>query len=85
MESLTNRIKQVYRDLGKILDSPEAFGLSERAPKPLVSALTAMRQKLREELIELKQWAPGDELPAELSQDADTRFISTDKARARRS
>lgn len=71
MESLTSRIKQVYRDLGRVLDRPESFGLGERAPKPLVNALTAMRQKLREELIELKQWAPGDELSAELSQDAD--------------
>jgi len=72
MESLTGRIKQVHRDMGNILNRPEAFGLGERAPLPLVNALTAMRQKLREELIELRQWAPDEDLPAELSQDADT-------------
>lgn len=74
MESLTGRIKQVHRDIGNILNRPEAFGLGERAPVTLVNALTAMRQKLREELIELSQWAADDDLPAELSQDADTRL-----------
>jgi hypothetical protein len=72
MESLTNRIKQVYIDLGRVLDRPESFGLGERLPKPLVSALTVMRQNLREELIELKQWEAADDLSGELSQDADT-------------
>ena len=72
MESLTDRVKQVYRDLGKVLDNPESFGLGQRAPKPLVNALTGMRQKLREELVELKQWPSGNELAADLSQDADT-------------
>ncbi|MGZ4843288.1 MAG: hypothetical protein ACXVJ1_01190 [Candidatus Angelobacter sp.] len=71
MESLKNRIKVVYNDLGRVLNSPESFGLGERAPKPLVNALTAMRQKLREELIDLKQWEAGDDLSAELSQDRD--------------
>ena len=52
MESLKNRIKVVYNDLGRVLNSPESFGLGERAPNPLVNALTAMRQNLREELIE---------------------------------
>ena len=72
MESLTSRIKQVHRDLGRILDGPGLFGLGERAPVPLVNALTTMRQQLREELIELRQWESGDDLPAELSQDSDT-------------
>jgi hypothetical protein len=71
MESLTNRIKVVHNDLGRLLDSPESFGLGERAPEPLVNALTAMRQKLKEELIDLKQWEGGDDLSAELSQDGD--------------
>jgi hypothetical protein len=70
VESLTDRIKEVYRDLGRVLDSPEHFGLGERAPSLLVNALTAMRQKLKEELIELKR-SPNDYLAAELSQDAD--------------
>jgi hypothetical protein len=72
MQSLTSRIKQVHRDLGRILDTPESFGLGERAPVPLVNALTTMRQNLRDELIELRQWESDDDLPAELSQDSDT-------------
>ncbi len=78
MKSLTNRIKLVYKDLGRVLDSPESFGLGERAPTPLVNALTAMRKNLREELIELKLWTTADDLAAELSQDADTP-VSLDK------
>ncbi|HXB22892.1 MAG TPA: hypothetical protein VNV88_16005 [Candidatus Solibacter sp.] len=83
MKSLTNRIKLVYRDLGSVLDSPESFGLGERAPMPLVNALTAMRQILREELVELNQWAPDDDLAAELSQDADKPASSIDAKRRR--
>jgi len=71
MEALKNRIKVVYNDLGRVLNSPESFGLGERAPQPLVTALTAMRQKLMEELIDLKQWEVSDNLSAELSQDSD--------------
>jgi len=82
MESLTNRIKLVYKDLGRVLDSPESFGLGERAPKPLVNALTTMRQNLRAELIEIKQWLPEDDLAAELSQDAD-KPVSIDTKRRR--
>ncbi len=84
MESLTNRIKLVYKDLGRVLDSPESFGLGERAPKPLVNALTAMRQNLRAELIEIKQWLPEDDLAVELSQDAD-KPVSIDTKRRRTS
>ena len=72
MERLANRIKRVYRDLGKVLDAPESFGLGERAPAALVNALTGMRRTLREELIELKQWESKDDLAAELSQDGDS-------------
>ncbi|MGZ4877759.1 MAG: hypothetical protein ACXV5M_06315, partial [Candidatus Angelobacter sp.] len=82
MESLKNRIKVVYNDLGRVLNSPESFGLGERAPKPLVNALTAMRQNLREELIDLKQWEAGDDLSAELSQDRD-KPISVPKKKQR--
>jgi len=68
MDSLTSRIKQVYEELGRILDSPQSFGLGDHPPEPLVSALITMREKLREELIELNQWESED-LPAELSRD----------------
>ena len=75
MESLTSRVNQVYIELGTVLDKPESFGLGRRVPKPLLHALTAMREKLKEEMVELKRWKP-DDLPAELSQDTDTRSVS---------
>jgi len=68
MDSLTSRIKQVYKELGRILDNPQSFGLGDYPPKPLVSAVATMREKLKEELIELNQWESED-LPAELSRD----------------
>ena len=68
MNSLTSRIKQVYKELGLILDNPQSFGLADHPPKPLVSAVTTMREKLKQELIELNQWESED-LQAELSRD----------------
>ena len=72
-EFLTNRIVEVYRTLGRVLNNPGAFGLGQRAPKLLVEELTACRHKLMEELKEQRQWLEEDEdlLEAELSQDAD--------------
>lgn len=68
MDSLKRRIKQVYDELGRILDSPQSFGLGEQAPEPLVNAVLAMREKLKAEMIELNQWE-SENLPAELSRD----------------
>ena len=65
------RVIQVYRDLGRVLSHPQAYGLGDRAPKTLVDALTEMRQNLREELLEQKQELSEDLLNRELSQDAD--------------
>ena len=68
-----NRIVEVYRTLGRVLNNPEAFGLGQRAPRLLVEELTMSRHTLLEELKEQKQWLADDEdlLEAELSQDAD--------------
>jgi len=69
----TNRIFEVYRALGRVLNNPRAFGLGQRAPKLLVEELTICRHQLMEELKEQKQWPEEDDdlLEAELSQDAD--------------
>lgn len=68
MDSLTSRIQQVYTDLGQLLTNPESFGLGRSAPEPLVSAVTAMRRKLKDAMVELDQSDP-DDLSAELSED----------------
>jgi hypothetical protein len=66
-----NRVLLVYKTLGRVLNSPQSFGLGERPPKPLVEALSAMRQRLREELAEENELSSGDWLSRDLSQDAD--------------
>lgn len=81
----TNRLIEVYRLLGCVLNNPAAFGLGHRAPTPLVDALTASRCTLMEEMSEQKcgQEEEQEEEPsleAELSQDADTRSFRTTKA-----
>ena len=73
-----DRLIEVYRALGSVLNNPAMFGLGHRAPKPLVDLLTASRRKLMDELLEQRSWR-GDEdvsLEAELSQDADPRVPS---------
>ncbi len=78
----TNRLIEIYRALGRVLNNPAAFGLGHRAPKPLVEILTTSRRRLMEELTEQKRWQEDEELSleAELSQDADTRSSRTRKA-----
>ena len=66
-----NRVLSVYKELGRVLDSPQSFGLGERPPKLLTETLCAMRQSLREELVEENELSSGDWLSSELSQDAD--------------
>jgi hypothetical protein len=66
-----DRVLLVYKALGRVLNSPQAFGLDERPPKPLIEALCAMRQNLRAELVEAKQLSSEDWLSRDLSQDAD--------------
>jgi hypothetical protein len=66
-----NWVLLVSKTLGRVLNSPQTFGLGERPPKPLTEALTAMRQSLREELVEENELSSGDWLSCDLSQDAD--------------
>lgn len=67
------RTMLVYKKLGQVLNSPQSFGLGERAPKPLIEALSAMRHCLREQLREENEQSSKDWLASELSQDADQR------------
>lgn len=66
-----NRLMQVYKMLGQLLNNPQSFGLSERPPKLLVEALSTMRKNVREELVEEDQLLAEDWMSSELSQDAD--------------
>ena len=71
METATKRVMLVYKSLGQVLNNPQEFGLGDRPPKPLVEALTAMRQSLREQLMEEQESSSEDWLSDELAQDAD--------------
>jgi hypothetical protein len=68
-EAMKNRIKDLYLDIGRVLNNPEAFGLGERMPSALADALTRIQSELMKELRE----AGLEEgfLVQELSQDAD--------------
>lgn len=73
-----DRLIEVYRALGSVLNDPEMFGLGQRAPEPLVDVLTTSRRKLMDELLEQRRWRGNEDvsLEAELSQDADARVPS---------
>jgi len=68
-EAMKNRIKDLYLDIGRVLNNPEAFGLGERMPHALADALTRIQAELMEEVRE--QGLEVDFLVQELSQDAD--------------
>jgi hypothetical protein len=71
MKTAMDRVLLVYKTLGQVLNSPQSFGLGDRAPKPLVDVLSAMRRSLRDELEEENRLSAEDWLSGELSQDAD--------------
>jgi hypothetical protein len=71
MDTAINRVLLVYKTVGQVLNNPQSFGLGDRAPKPLVEVLTAMRQNLRQELAEDNRLSAEDWLSDELAQDAD--------------
>lgn len=74
----------VYKALGRVLNSPQSFGLGEWLPKPLTEALTVMRRSLREELVEEDELSSADWLSSELSQDADRcRRVKVPSAKAK--
>lgn len=66
---MKNRMKDLYLEIGRVLNNPQAFGLEERMPKRLADALTRIQSKLMEELRE--EELEYDFLALELSQDAD--------------
>jgi hypothetical protein len=66
---MKNRIKDLYFEVGRVLNDPQAFGLGERMPKPMVDVLTRIQSELMEELRE--EGLENDFLAQELSQDAD--------------
>jgi hypothetical protein len=76
---MKNRIKDLYLEVGRMLNDPQAYGLPERMPTALAVALTRVESELMEELRE--QGLEHDFLAQELSQDADRhafpRFTST--------
>jgi hypothetical protein len=65
-----DRVLLVHKALGRVLNSPQSFGLGDRPPQPATEALCAMRQSLHEELAE-KNEPSEDWLSRDLSQDAD--------------
>jgi len=66
---MKSRIKNVYLMLGRVLNSPKAFGLKERLPKALDEALSRMQLDLLHELQE--ELSEQGFLDMELSQDCD--------------
>jgi hypothetical protein len=66
---MKHRIKDLYFDIGRVLNNPKAFGLGERMPAPLADTLTRFQSELLEELRE--ESFDNDFLAQELSQDAD--------------
>lgn len=77
---MKNRLKEIYVMLGRVLNNPRSFGLSERIPRSLEDALTKLRLELMEEL---REETPEEEfLETELSQDADTRIRKRSKPAA---
>ena len=73
-----NRIKNLYFEIGRVLNNPERFGLAERIPKPLVDVLTKIQLELMEELRERggeEDFFAKDILCEELSQDADSHAV----------
>ena len=77
---MKSRLKEIYVMLGRVLNNPRSFGLSDRIPRSLEDALTKLRLELMEEL---REDTPEEEfLETELSQDADRLFTKRSKPTA---
>jgi hypothetical protein len=72
---MRGQIREVYTQLGQVLDSPQAFGLGQRVPQPLADRLESMRRMLEEAGREQGPVSPDDDLASELSLDADRNFL----------
>lgn len=66
---MNSRLRHIYLLVGRVLNNPTAFGLEERPPKALQSALTRIQCELMKELQE--EISEADFLAVELSQDSD--------------
>ncbi len=49
---MARQIHEVYAELGQVLESPQAFGLSPQIPQALAERLESMRRMLEEVLKE---------------------------------
>jgi hypothetical protein len=76
MTAKPEELQQVYWGLGQILQRPQAFGLGPSVPRPLADSLEAMLGTLGRAMTD--EATPGEDLAAELSQDAD-QLISADR------
>lgn len=77
---MKSRLNEIYVMLGRVINNPRSFGLSERIPRSLEEALTRLRLELMEELRE--GTLEEEFLETELSQDADRQVIRRSKAAA---
>ena len=51
---MSGEIKEVYEELGQVLNHPEAFGLGAYVPRPLAARLESTRRMLRQAIRESK-------------------------------
>lgn len=68
---MRRQIREVYTELGQVLDNPQAFGLGHYVPQLLADRLESMRRMLEKAGREQGSLSPDDDLAKELSQDAD--------------
>ena len=67
---MPGQIREVYEELGQVLNQPEAFGLGSQVPHKLAAKLESTRRMLRQAIRE-QQMPPDEDLEIELAQDAD--------------
>ncbi len=67
---MPGQIREVYEELGQVLNHPEAFGLGPHVPHQLAARLESSRRMLRQAIKE-QRMPPDEDLEIELSQDAD--------------
>jgi len=72
---MRGQLREVYAELGQILDRPQAFGLGQCVPQPLADRLESVRRMLQEAAKEEGPVYPDDDLVLELSQDADRNYF----------
>lgn len=66
---MPGQMRQIYRELGQVLNQPEAFGLGEWVPHPLAETLASTRRMLWQALQKQQLRLDGN-VEAEWVQDA---------------